>query len=70
MRKIIQLDTDQHDNVTAVCDDGTIWLLLGNVTRENDPLRWERARWPEIPQKKKSNASVDNALWIFNTLYF
>lgn len=50
VRKIIQLLNDHHDNVYAVCNDGSIWCLLGSWRTDHDPLRWERGEWPTIPQ--------------------
>jgi len=50
MRKIEQLSFDQRNNSYVVCDDGSIWCLLGNWMEEHNPLRWERAQWPAIPQ--------------------
>lgn len=50
MRKIVQLTIDQNDNTYAVCDDGSLWCLLGTWTNTHNPLRWERVQWPAIPQ--------------------
>lgn len=41
MRKIIQIVNDSDDDITALCDDGTVWIWsMGG---------W-RVRFPAIPQ--------------------
>lgn len=43
MRKIIQLVIDSEDYVTALCDDGSIWIWLKYESR------WT-PRFTDIPQ--------------------
>ena len=40
-RKIIQIQTTEKDEVIALCDDGTLWVIQG--------MDWIKA--PSIPQE-------------------
>ncbi|MDY5105784.1 MAG: hypothetical protein SPE78_01355 [Actinobacillus minor] len=55
-RKIIQIceSTMVSDlygdawNLSALCDDGTVWCINGIKDRNGNPCKW--ARLPDIPQ--------------------
>jgi hypothetical protein len=50
MRKIIQIVPGQY-TMTALCDDGTYWKLVGTNDHPDDRKWWELImKLPDVPQ--------------------